>query len=692
MHAGEGHRGERPSPFWRLVSWFIPDSIAQGPIDGLRAAQGIVTVGLIVAATPPLGIAVGLLHRSYRLAVLSALSHATFVIVPLSLRRWGSLSLSTHLGCALGVLIPLMWMLLSGGAEGVSLSLFVIAPMLALVLLGKRAGLVWGAIAVAVLIGLWLLNLARVPVPILMSQDERVVGRIAMTIITVVMASSLAAAIQTVTDRAFAALREANAELVRARADAEAASLAKGRFLATVSHELRTPMNGIIGFADLLRQDEPDPERRMGLETIQRSGRTLVALINDVLDFSKAEAGRVALETVPFSLSEVCAAAVEMVAHRAHGAGVEVGFAVHEAWDFQVEGDPVRLTQILVNLLGNAAKFTSEGSIRLEIERDSSDHFIFRVTDTGIGISEQALSKLFVPFTQADAATNRRFGGTGLGLSIARQLAQAMGGDVTVASVPGQGSTFSVRVRLPALQVTNYPLPLELRGLRVSLRVEPVLRRDLQDVLPRLGVQVVDADPQLVIVVDACQPEVDPTIPCVRVSRAGWPGAKGRVVQGPCFRVPLRLQEVATALMQGLGYQPTIDAPKEVSLEARLSVLVVEDNLVNQRVAERMLAFLGHDCRVATNGQEALDLLRTTSFDVVLMDCQMPLMDGLSATRAWRAEERGCRVPIFAMTANTSVAEREACETAGMNGFIEKPVTLQSLGAGLTQAALLRPD
>jgi len=686
MQSREGHWAELRSLPWRLVSWFIPESIAQGPIDALRGAQGIVVIGLLVAFTPPLGLVVGLLHGSYRLVLVSAISHAIFILVPLSLRRWGSLAFTTHLGCALGVLVPLLWMLISGGAEGITLSLFVIAPMLGLVILGPRTGIIWGAAAIAALVGLWVLAVTDVPIPMVMPADERLMGRIATTVITIVVTASVAGAIRAITERAFASLREANHELRQARVDAEAASLAKGRFLATVSHELRTPMNGIIGFADLLRQDEADPERRLALETIQRSGGTLVALINDVLDFSKAEAGRVALEAVPFSLSETCASAVEMVAHRAHGAGVEVGFTVEDSWDYQVQGDPVRLTQILVNLLGNAAKFTKEGTIRLSVTRDDTDSFCFSVIDTGIGIPAEALDKLFVPFTQADESTTRRFGGTGLGLSIARQLARAMGGDITVVSEPEHGSTFSVRVKLPVIAPTELKAHPELDGLRVAVQVAPAAQNDLQAMLPRLGVQVTDEDPQIVIVDDSLVTELDTSKPSVWVSRVGWSGARGRRNDGPSFRIPLRLEEMATALKQALGLQPPAPELIQDTPQDKLRILVVEDNLVNQRVAERMLSFLGHDCHLASNGQQALDLLRSSSFDLVLMDCQMPLMDGLTATRTWRAEEEEPRVPIFAMTANTSIAEREACQSVGMNGFIEKPVTLQSLRAGLDEA------
>ncbi len=668
--------------FWRLVGWFIPEAIKKGPQEQLRGARAIVAVSLLVASTPPVGVSVGIAYDNIPLALLSAGCHALFILVPWYLRQFGSLRRTVHLACGLAVLVATAWMIPGGGADGASVSLFVVVPMIAVSVLGRRAGLFWVGIIAIVLVGFGVHLLVGGVFPTFMSEEERTMGRLSMTLLSAVFILLVAAASHSATVRALTALANANEELRRARQQAEAASLAKGRFLANMSHELRTPMNGILGFADLLHLDEKDPERRLALETIQRSGRTLVALINDVLDFSKFEAGRVALEKATFTLAEVCSCALEMVAHRAHGGGIEVGFVTSEDWDLRVQGDPVRLTQILVNLLGNAAKFTEQGSVRLSVTRVADDRFRFDITDTGIGITADAQSRLFVPFTQADTTTTRRFGGTGLGLSIVRQLAHAMGGEVTLSSEPGIGSTFSVQVQLPVVGPTVPRLRPGLSGRKIAIIAAPALKADLQELLPRLGLCITDENPELLIVDDVQSASKDAKIAgpsVVRAGRIGWPTTAIRGDRGPRFGVPVRIEELGDALERGLGLLAAPPPEPRPDGQERLNVLLVEDHPVNQKVAARMLSRLGHECQIATNGSEALELLRAGGFDVVLMDCQMPIMDGLEATAAWRKEETGPPVPIFALTANSSNAERKACEAAGMDGFLEKPITMATL-------------
>lgn len=682
---------ERAGPvgwFWRLVAWFIPATIRKGPRNQLRGAQAIVAVSLLVASTPPLGLSVGLAYDNVTLALLSAISHSLFVFVPLSLRWFGSLRSTVHLACTLGILVATAWMIPGGGAEGASLSLFVVVPMLAVSVLGRRAGLFWVGVTAVILTGFGIHVVLGSPWPTFMSEEERTMGRLSMTLLSAVFVWMVASAGHSATVRALSALAHANDDLLRARQEAEAASLAKGRFLANMSHELRTPMNGILGFADLLHLDEEDPERRIALETIQRSGRTLVALINDVLDFSKFESGRVALENVNFTLSEVCSSALEMVAHRAHGAGIEVGFATSEDWDLRVLGDPVRLTQILVNLLGNAAKFTEEGSMRLSVARIAADTFRFDISDTGIGIRPAAQAGLFVPFTQAEASTTRRFGGTGLGLSIVRELAHAMGGDVSVHSELGRGSTFSVQVQLQVVGPVARRARPGLSGCTVGVIAAPALKADLQEILPRLGLELSDDAPDLLIIDDILSTDNAAQAGAahvVRAGRIGWPTTAIRGQQGPRFRVPVRMEELADALERGMGLLAAPPVAPRATGQSRLRVLLVEDHPVNQKVAARMLSRLGHECQIASNGSEALELLRAGGFDVVLMDCQMPQMDGLEATETWRSEETGRPLPIFALTANASSAERAACAAAGMDGFVEKPVTMAALSEQLRQ-------
>ncbi|MEO7735499.1 MAG: ATP-binding protein, partial [Kofleriaceae bacterium] len=518
-------------------------------------------------------------------------------------------------------------------------------------------------------------------------------------------------------------LEAVNQELIRARDAADAASRAKSEFLANMSHEIRTPMNGVLGMAELLLATELTPRQRSLTENVQRSAVSLLAVINDILDFSKVEAGRLELEALEFDARDVIEDTVELLARSAHVKGVELVTAIPPGVVTRLCGDPGRLRQIITNLVGNAIKFTESGHVIVGVSDRGIDGAGLRalqidVTDTGIGISREAIDRLFTPFTQADGSMSRRYGGTGLGLVIIRKLCQLMNGDVTVASEPGKGSTFSVVVRLPPGAPPEIDDTEDFGGAvvagRRALIAEPNVasRGALADLLRGFGVvcDVVGTRDAAAVCLAASLagrarhdlifsslPEVlelegAPPGACVRLVRDGDERDRAHGRAAIELPKPVRRWRLIGALRHALG----VAAPARRALSAHrttvglsrvlgLRVLVAEDNLINQEVSVGMLADLGCTAMVVPDGQQVLDALARESFDLVLMDCQMPVMDGFEATRALRRRESdgGPRQLVIALTANASAEDREACRVAGMDDFLSKPFQRNELAAML---------
>jgi signal transduction histidine kinase/DNA-binding response OmpR family regulator len=517
-------------------------------------------------------------------------------------------------------------------------------------------------------------------------------------------------------------LQSATSEAQRLAEEAQAASRAKSQFLANMSHEIRTPMNGVIGMLEVLNRSSLDAAQRRFVGIATGSAEALLRIISDILDFSKVEAGKLTIHPVEFDLRALIEDIGEMLAPQAHAKRVELACWVSDDVPAWVRGDASRLRQILVNLAGNAVKFTESGEvvIRARVIRSGAIESVVRieVQDTGIGISPETQVQLFNPFVQADGSLTRRFGGTGLGLAIAKQLTELMSGSIAVESTPGQGSTFAVTLPFPRVDRVPDCARRTLDGVRILVVDDNATNREIlvqqaaswgvvgeavpdgPRALARLDRP--DAPPVDLVILDLMMPGMDglalarriradaryTRLPLLLLTSVEEPTESelGQTVDAVLSK-PIRSQDLRerVAALLGRGQHGAPSRPAEVVSSGPLGarVLVAEDNEVNQEVALAYLAMLGCHVTIANDGVEAVARARDGSFDLILMDCMMPRLDGFGATRAIRELEAAApdrqRLPIVALTASALLGEREKCLAAGMDDFLTKPLALEDL-------------
>jgi len=649
-------------------------SSSPGP-KRLEAAQRLQTAALILST------AFAGVHAAAGIPALAIVLGAGAAL-NLALLRVRVLRRAPRLGLRLTafetVAIAALTGIVTGGIRSPHLGWWVLCLVTASVVCGRVYGsLLWGsALGISLLA---VLDLAGLRAPNwlppehadwvrAMSVSAQVVAAASFVLLYASALSSERRKTQRATERFEREVRERQ----QAQARAGQADRMKSAFLATVSHELRTPLHGVLGMTQLLRDSGLSEEQHRFADIAEQSGRALLELLNELLDFTKLEAGALVLEQRSFAPIPVLEDVATLLAAQACQKHLPVYLQVDPACPREVRGDPLRFRQVVQNLLSNAVKFTNEGQIRVEMGPTDEGGLRVSISDTGIGMSEQTRARLFEPFMQAEASISRRFGGTGLGLSIAKRLVEAMDGRIEVSSSPGKGSRFEAFMQLPS--VKSAPRAATARRVAALLVEDSELQRSVAPWLEHWGFTLADERTDAVHVAFTDGPENGPDESCIPLLGIGESANQRGVLARP-----LRLAELRAACRL-----PPLDeetAVVELPLRWKLSGLVVDDQAVNRMVTRKVLeSSLGLSVTAVGSGAEALDVLRDRSFDIVFMDCQMPEMDGFEATRRIRAELHPARQPfIVALTASMEAAEQNRSRSAGMNAHLTKPIDLTAL-------------
>jgi signal transduction histidine kinase/DNA-binding response OmpR family regulator len=718
-----------------------PRAADRGLIRRLRVINGC----LLAQAVVVIGMAVGEISiHDFASPIWNASLTLVCAIFIARIRRGGSVTVAANVYVALDTIVIAQMMLQTDGLLSPALFDIIYLLLYAGLVLGVRAVVGWAAFYGVGIVAFFVLGTMGYVEPSGLSPHSRNVGALVSIMALGSMTVGCIWFFLTAQRDSENRLLAANSELRHARDLAEGASRAKSEFLANMSHEIRTPMNGVIGMTGLLLESKLDAMQRDYAETVRDSAHALLTVINDILDFSKVEAGKLDLEHVDLDLRDTLEDVARLLAIQAHAKGVEVIVQVDPGLPDLVKGDPGRLRQVLLNLGGNAVKFTSQGEVALEMKMIETDHrgtlVRCEVRDTGIGIPADRLNVLFAPFTQVDSSTTRRFGGTGLGLSIAQRLIALMGGETGVLSEVGAGSTFWFTARFaPALnqQLPRYLAPAPIQGQRVLViddnatnrkvlmgqlmlcGIEPVSASSASEALAILRLAHSAGRPFDVALLDHQMPGDDGahlgrmivSDPNIKTTRLVLLTSSGQRGEGQLFAEigfagyllkPVTQRDLTDCLKLVLSNeaqawneqsQPIITrhALRAQRASSRGRILLAEDNVVNQKVATRLLERLGHRVDVVGNGRAAVTAWKTGQYVLILMDCQMPELDGYAAAREIRQLENGARhIPIIALTAHAIKGADDECFAAGMDDFLSKPIDREEFGRCLDRH--LPPD